>query len=106
MKNLFLLSFLFFFNSIYSQSKESSIKANTFEIKSNSKQDLQNFDWKKVKKFFKENDQQDDISIIINYDEKSNNKENGSVLKTEIKGKTSELNRMIRTAKRITRKLF
>jgi flagellar biosynthesis protein FliP len=106
MKNLLLLSFFFFFTSMYSQSKESAIKVNTFEIKSNTKQELQDFNWKKVRKFFKENDPQDDIKIIINYVEKSTNKENDNVLKTEIKGKAHELNKMIRTAKKITRKLL
>ncbi|MFV8331572.1 hypothetical protein [Flavobacterium sp. GSP14] len=106
MKKLFLLFILFFVNSIYSQSKESSTKVNAFEIKSNSKQELQNFDWTKVKQFFSENDKQDDITIIIDYFEKSENNKNDNILKTEIKGKTFELNKMVRTAKKITRKLL
>lgn len=109
MKNLFLLSLLFLFNSLYSQNKENNIKANAFEIKSNSKKELQDFDWKEVKKFFKENDKQDYIKLVINYNASTNNSANDvsiNSLKAEIKGQTYELNKMIRAAKKITRKLL
>lgn len=109
MKNLCLLTLLIFFNSSYSQKSENPVKVRSFEIKSNSKKELQDFNWKKVKKFFKENSKQDSIKIVIDYNELSNNSEsqkNKNIFKTELKGQTSELSKIIRTSKKMIREFL
>lgn len=109
MKNLFLLTLLLIFSAIYAQDNENQVKVRSFEVNSNSKKELQNFDWKKVKKSFKENAKQDSIKIVIDYNELSNNSEspkNKNIFKTEIKGQTSELGKMIKTSKKLIREFL
>ena len=65
MKNLFLLTLLLIFSASYAQDNVNKVKVRSFEVKSNNKKELQNFNWRKVKKAFKENAKQDSIKIVI-----------------------------------------
>ena len=85
------------------------VKVRSFEVKSNNKKELQNFNWRKVKKAFRENAKQDSIKIVIDYNElqiESENPKNKNIFKTEIKGQTSELGKMIRTSKKLVREFL
>lgn len=110
MKNLILLTFLLCVNFIYSQTSENKTKVTSFLIESNNPDKLKDFKWKKVKKFFKQNDKNDSIKIVIKFKNDQNDnlehKAKLTNLKTEIKGQTFELNKMIRTAKKATKEML
>ena len=110
MKKLILLTLLLCANFICSQQNETKSKVTSFVIESNNKEELKDIKWRKVKRFFKQNDKNDSIMIAIKF--KNDLKEN-SKIKTklnnfgvEVKGQTFELNKMIRTAKTFIKEML
>ena len=104
------MTFLLCANFIYSQTDETKPKVTSFVIESNNKDELKNIKWKKVKRFFKQNDKNDSIKIAIIFkndlNQNSENKTKLNNFETEVKGQTFELNKMIRIAKKATKELL
>lgn len=90
MKKLILLTLLLCVNFIYSQNNETKPKVMSFVIESNNQDELKNIKWRKVKRFFKQNDKNDSIKIAIKFKDDLN--ENSEVkpklnnFETEVKG--------------------
>ncbi|WP_146066651.1 hypothetical protein [Candidatus Venteria ishoeyi] len=97
-------------NSLYAQTTEPKITMNSFEIEGSDLEELQDFKWRTVKKFFKGNEKNDSIRIVIKYNNESTENPETQVkitsLETEIKGQTRDLNKMIRTARKVSKKLL
>lgn len=110
MKNLIILTFLLCANFIYSQTNKTNPKVTSFVIESNNQDELKDIKWKKVKRFFKQNDKNDSIKITIKFkndlNENFENKAKLNHFETEVKGQTFELNKMIRTAKKATKEMI
>ena len=111
MKKLLVIMMMIFCAG-YTQAQKQKLKAtvSSFSVETNSLEELKNYDWRSLKHFFKDNEKNDSIQIKIcikNDDSKGSNKEfklNNS--STTIKGQTYELNKMIRTVKRLTKEII
>jgi len=108
MKKLFVIVFLISLNLLYSQEHKSVSTSKEFTLKTSDIQTLKKFNWNKVKDIFKDNKKTDSIKITISFTNKE--KPDGSHPKidnisTEVKGQRSELNKLIRTAKKLARQI-
>jgi len=105
-----LLTLLLHANFIYSQNNETKLKVTSFVIESNNLEEFQDIKWRKIKRFFKRNDQNDSIRIAIKFkndlNEKPKTKTKLNNFEVEVKGQTFELHKMIRTAKNFTKEML
>ncbi|RBP30888.1 hypothetical protein DFR65_104146 [Oceanihabitans sediminis] len=104
-KNLLLVFFSFLTFATFAQEKKRVIteKAVTeFEIKSNNLEELIHYDWNKVRKMFQGNDLDQNISlsfIYVNEEERDASEVRVDNFELKLKGKTSELEKIINNLK-------
>lgn len=104
MKKILLIIMIFCAGYTQEQEQKSKTTVSSFSIETNSLDELKNFDWRKVKKFFKDNEKND--SIQIDFCLKNDDDKDSNISSTTIKGQTHELKKMIRTAKRMTKQII
>lgn len=108
MKKILVIIMIFCAGYTQAQEQKSKTTVSSFSIETNSLNELKNFDWRSVKKFFKDNEKNDSIQIkfYLKNDKDSSKELNLNVSSTTIKGQTHELKEMIRTAKRMTKEII
>jgi len=108
MKKILVIIMIFCAGYTQAQEQKSKTTVSSFSIETNSLNELKNFDWRSVKKFFKDNEKNDSIQIkfYLKNDKDSSKELNLNVSSTTIKGQTHELREMIRTAKRMTKEII
>lgn len=110
MKKLLVIILILCAGYTHAQDKKQKTTVSSFSVETNSLDELKNYDWKSLKKFFKGNEKNDSIQIrfcLKNDDSKdSKNKFKLNLSSTTVKGKTCELRKIIRTAKRMTKELI
>jgi len=98
MKKLILITLLFSMNFLYSQNTKTGVRMKEFKIETNNVGELKNFEWRKVKKFFNQNNKNDSIKIVLIL--KNDSKDNSNIdvqmkrITSETKGQALELNKM------------
>ncbi len=108
MKKLLLILLLVNFNVLYSQEIENSSTVKEFALKTSDIQTLKKFNWNKVKDVFKDNKATDSITIKIAYMKTENadgTHPEFDNIETTIKGQQSELNQLIKTAKKLAKQI-
>jgi len=107
-----LLVIILVFCAGYTQAQEQKLKTtvSSFSVETNSLDELKNYDWKSLTDFFKGNEKNDSIQIKFclknDYPKSSMKKVKLNLVSTTIKGKTYELKKMIRTAKRMSKEII
>lgn len=110
MKKIFV--FLLLFSAVIVQAQDQKLKTtvSSFSVEITNWGELENYDWKSLKGFFNDNNKNDSIQIkfcMKNDDPKgSENDFKLSRSSTTIKGKRSELKKMIRMSKKMTREII
>jgi len=110
MKRIFVL--LLFFSAVLVQAQDQKMKTtvSSFSVETNNLDELKNYDWRSLKKYFKDNDKNDSIQIkfCLKNDYPKDSKEvfKLTLSSTTIKGENHELNKMIRTAKKMIKEII
>ncbi len=108
MKKLLAVILLINMNLLYSQQTKPLSFTKEFTLKTSDIQTLKKFKWGKLKDVFKESKATDSIKITISFTNKdaSNGiQPNIDHISTEVKGQKAELNKLIRTAKKLARQI-
>ena len=110
MKKLFVIILIFCAGYSHAQDKKQKTTVSSFSVETNNLDELKNYDWRNLKAFFKGNEKNDSIQITFclkNDDSKDSKKKfKLNLSSTTIKGKTCELRKIIRTAKRMTKEII
>lgn len=107
-----LLVIILIFCAVYTQAQKQKLNTtvSSFTVETNNLNELKNYDWKNLRDFFKDNEKNDSIQIKFclknDYPKDSNKKFRLNFSSTTIKGKRYELNKMIRTAKQLTKEII
>jgi hypothetical protein len=109
MKKLIIVILLMNLYPVFGQNKVQKTAVTKFSIETDNLEELKNFKWNWVKKFFKENDKNDSIKIVLRHKKDTPKTKNGDFqlngVTTEINGQAFELNKMIRTAKKMVKEI-
>jgi len=110
MKRLLVIILIFCAGYTQAQDQKSKTTVSSFSVETNSLDELKNYDWKSLKKIFKGNEKNDSIQIKLclncNDSKASEDKLKLNLISTTIKGKTYELKKMIRTARRMIKEMI
>ena len=108
MKKLILIIFFINLNLLYSQETKGLSTTKEFSLKTSDIQTLKKFNWNKLKDIFKDNKETDSIKITIAYFKNENadgTHPEFDNIETAVKGQKSELNQLIKTAKKLAKQI-